>query len=278
MLKSKDLPIRNGILNHLKKHQAKIDALPSYKAQVLQSKRAWQSKKKSKAQKSAFNSVEKELQKIAPGKIRHCQYCESNIGTNIEHVYPKGWFPNLTFNWTNFLWACQQCNGIYKIAQFQLFEAPDSSKTINLRANKKFKAPPNEDAVFINPRVDNPMDYLILNLESGLFQIIANDPRSRAYKRAQYTLATLRLNRRQHLASERQQAYHTYTQLLVEYITARFESLDLPLANKRCLQLQKTILSMPHPTVWKEMQRQSNQIASLSAYFALAPEALAWDY
>ena len=64
MLKIKEIPIRNGILNHLKRQQDAIDALPSYKEQVQKSKGLWQSKKKSKSQKSAFNRVEKELQKI----------------------------------------------------------------------------------------------------------------------------------------------------------------------------------------------------------------------
>lgn len=272
MLQTKPISIRKGILNHLQKLQDKLNNLPSYKEQVLEAKLMWQSKKKTKAQKSAFNRIEKELQKITAGNANYCCYCEENIGTNIEHIYPKGLFPSKTFVWQNFLWSCKQCNGSYKIAQFQIFERPDSSKTINLISNRQFLIPANKDAVFINPRLENPLDYFKLNLETGLLEIIAQDPSSRAYKRAAYTLELLQLNQRKTLVLARQKAYTYYISLLEEYIK------NIDKSSKKCLLLQQEILSTKHPTVWKEMQRQYLQVPQIQILFNLVKEALEWDF
>jgi uncharacterized protein (TIGR02646 family) len=263
MLKTKQFPIRKGILNHLKKKQDVINVLSTYKEQVKHAKVLWQSKKKSNAQKSAFNRVEKELKKIAIAQ-QYCNYCEAIEGTNIEHIYPKGFYPSKTFVWENYLWACKECNGRHKISQFQIFESKQSSNTLNLKANRNFKPPANEDAVFINPRVDNPLDYLQLNLDTGLFLIIDLDINSRAYKRAAYTLDTLKLNHRKKLIKVRQQAYQEYIHLLKGY------------ANSPSLELQKNILTQAHPTVWEEMQRQAKSIPLLNDLFLEIPNALDW--
>jgi len=263
MLKTKQFPIRKGIINHLKKKQEVINALPTYKEQVKHAKVLWQSKKKSNAQKSAFNRVEKELKKIAVAG-QYCNYCEAIEGTNIEHIYPKGFYPNKTFVWENYLWACKECNGRHKISQFQIFESKQSANVLNLAIDHSFTPPANEDAVFINPRVDNPLDYLQLDLETGLFQIIPTDINSRAYKRASYTLNTLQLNDRKELVIARQQAYKDYLKALEAY------------RDNPSLTLQKNILSQRHPTVWKEMQRQAKSILILNNLFVQIPNALDW--
>ncbi len=263
MLKTNPIPIRKGILSHLKKQQDAIDALPTYEQQVKYAKALWQSKKKSNSQKSAFKRIEKELQKIAVGG-QYCNYCEANKGTNIEHIYPKGLFPNKTFVWENYLWACKQCNGRHKVSQFQIFETPQSAKVLNLVANQQFQRPPNEDAVFINPRVDNPLDYFQLDLETGLFNVLAADNHARAYKRAAYTLDILQLNARKGLVEARQVAYQSYLETLESYI------------NRPNIATQKEIITQAHPTVWKEMQRQAESIALLKDLFLQIPEALYW--
>lgn len=291
MIKTKDLPIRKGILNHLNKQQEALDVLPNYKAQVKQATILWQQKKKTKAQKAAFNRVEKALKKIAIGNKHYCNYCEANVGTTIEHIYPKGLFPNKTFVWDNYLWTCKQCNGKHKIKQFQVFADQHSSEVIKLVADQKFIAPPSEDSVFINPRVDNPLDYLKLNLSSGLFEIIATDKNSRAYKRAAYTLELLQLNQRAGLVEHRQQTYQHYIQLLNSYINIpkmnleELKQLNYHLPPKTSLEgkkmrasilVQHHILNSQHPTIWQEMQRQYKTIPTLKKLFAAVPEALEW--
>lgn len=287
--------IRKGILNHLKKLQDEINALPTYKQQVKQAKLLWQQKKKSNAQKAAFNRVEKELQKIAIGEALYCNYCEANVGSNIEHIYPRGFYPNKTFVWENYLWTCKECNGKHKVSQFQIFENPNSSKTLNLVKNYHFTPPPNEDAVFINPRIDNPMDYFSLDLNSGLFLIKSTVTTSRAYKRAAYTLKTLQLNERKGLVKNRQEAYQKYMQLLQQYLAIQqantlsaIETNQIAIPNhwqvysldgiksKLSISLQKKLINQAHPTVWKEMQQQADQIPALKVLFDQIPAALDW--
>lgn len=294
MIKTNPTTIRRGILNHLQKLQGKIDALSSYKAQVKQAKVLWQNKKKTNPQKAAFNRVERELQKIAIGANHYCNYCEKNEGTTIEHIYPRGLFPNKTFVWENYLWTCKECNGKYKVSQFQIFKSPNSSEIIDLVKDYSFVRPFNEDAVFINPRVENPLDYLQLNLESGCFESKENDTNTRGYKRAAYTLETLQLNTRNKLVASRQKAYQNYQDLLQQYIdmqqSTSSEALiaifsvsnntkkspwekQKDLAN---LEFQTMLLHQAHPTVWKEMQRQVESIPLLKKLFQQIPEALAW--
>lgn len=295
MIKTNSLPIRKGILNHLKKLQAEIDALPSYKQQVKQAKILWQTKKKTNAQKAIFNRVEKELKKIAIGDAHYCNYCEANVGTTIEHVYPRGLYPNKTFIWENYLWTCKNCNGKHKISQFEIFATPTSAQTINLVKDYTFTPPPNDDAVFINPRVENPLHYLKLNLESGLFSVIEQNETTRAYKRAVYTLKVLQLNKRTELIKKRQQAYLKYINLLTQYIkvqqaTSKEKLVCTPkqtmsnfsrynLAEQKSylsINTQKMLLHQAHPTVWKEMQRQSSNVPILSKLFQQVPETLNW--
>lgn len=44
----------------------------------------------------------------------YCSYCEkpaSDEAVHIEHIQPKDIYKNLEFKWSNFLLACQRCNG-----------------------------------------------------------------------------------------------------------------------------------------------------------------------
>lgn len=294
MIKTTPSTIRKGILNHLQKLQGQIDALPTYKAQVKEAKVLWQNKKKTNPQKAAFNRVEKELQKLAIGANNYCNYCEANVGTTIEHIYPRGLFPNKTFVWENFLWTCKQCNGKHKISQFQIFKNPHTAEIINLVKDYSFVRPPNEDAVFVNPRIENPLDYLQLDLESGLFETKEKDSHTRAYQRAVYTIETLQLNTRKGLVANRQKAYQNYQDLLQQYIDIQHcissEALIaiFPVSNntKRApwveqkklanLEFKTMFFNQNHPTVWKEMQRQNTVLPSLKKLFQQVPEALTW--
>ncbi|WMX15866.1 hypothetical protein [Aureispira sp. CCB-E] len=294
MIKTNPTTIRKGILNHLQKLQKDIDALPDYKTKVKQAKVLWQNKKKTNAQKAAFNRVEKELQKIAIGTNNYCNYCEANIGTTIEHIYPRGLYPNKTFVWENYLWTCKQCNGKHKVSQFKIFKTPDSAKVINLVKDYQFIPPPNEDAVFINPRTENPLDYLQLDLHSGLFYPKATNKQTRAYKRAAYTIETLQLNTRDGLVKNRLQAYQNYQTLLQQYIDIQscssleqlyqlftpskyFQTFSLEAQKSYAsLNLQQQLINQAHPTVWREMQRQATTITVLDNLFQQVPETLEW--
>ena len=39
-----------------------------------------------------------------------CAYCEESCGGHIDHFRPKSRFPELVYEWTNWLFACPECN------------------------------------------------------------------------------------------------------------------------------------------------------------------------
>ena len=39
-----------------------------------------------------------------------CAYCEETCGGHIDHFRPKSRFPELVYVWTNWLFACPECN------------------------------------------------------------------------------------------------------------------------------------------------------------------------
>ena len=38
-------------------------------------------------------------------------YCEDSVGDEVEHHRPKNLYPDHTFLWDNYLYACGPCNG-----------------------------------------------------------------------------------------------------------------------------------------------------------------------
>lgn len=284
MLYLPQIPLRPSLKRHLAKAQANINALTSYRDQVYAAKTAWQTKKKKKAQRSTFERIERALQTASP----YCHYCEAVPGTSIEHVYPRGFFPAQTFVWSNYVWSCFTCNTTCKGAQFDLFDAPDSPRHRSLVKNYRFDAPPNRDAVFLHPRQDDALDYWSLDLERGHW-VISVPKGTRAYERAAYTLDILRLNERPRLVTSRLQAITDYQHLLTAYKTLltepTFECIQAQLPHKgprfqqhsleeqaslAALVLQRRILSQPHPSVWRSLQRQA------SSLFNTIPEVLDW--
>ena len=256
MLQTSSILPRNGILNHLRHQQSLIDCLETYEQRVRMSKTKWLQKKKSKAFKAAFQGIEKTLKMLALGSSNYCNYCESNVGSSIEHIFPRGLFPHKTFSWDNLLWACNQCNGVHKHAQFQIFTSENSAKTLDLLKDYSFIQPPNDDAVFINPRTEDPLKYLQLNLSTGHYEPLSEDRESRGYKKAYYTLQTLRLNQRKGLLAERIRSIAQFGALL------RQKGLTKE-------QLQLYIVDMKHPTIAKEIARQRSH--------PLATKAINWQ-
>lgn len=284
------LPLRNGLQQHLRQAQEKINTLSSYYKKVKQAKVMWQSKKKTNAQKSAFNRIAKALQQAGS----HCHYCEAALGTSIEHFYPRGFYPNLTFVWENYLWSCQACNTQYKGAQFALFATPNDNKIVHLIKDRSFIPPSSQDSVCLNPRMDDPLDYWHLNLKTGCYTIKKENSR-RAQIRAKYTLELLQLNERPDLIKGRKKAYQDYQRLLeasakvqAASTTAYFQTFlpkkqasfyKQPLAHQQAFAqqyLHQQFLLLPFRSVWRSMQLQTLENTSLQTLFDAAPKTAEW--
>jgi uncharacterized protein (TIGR02646 family) len=69
--------------------------------------------------RAAFEEVRQRLEVMAPGRAR-CMYCEDNLGTDIDHFWPKSDYPERAFQWANYLLACSHCNSNLKRDEFPL--------------------------------------------------------------------------------------------------------------------------------------------------------------
>jgi hypothetical protein len=128
------------------------------------------------------------------------------------------------------------------------------------------------DPVLINPRIENPLSYLYLDLlGTFLFLPIASEG-TKNHERAMYTIDILHLNARDILLEAREEAYNSYRARLKEYIVEKSNGV---LQQKLDLRI-RALKRMGHPTVWKEMQRQHKLLPELKALFEQAPEALNW--
>lgn len=75
-------------------------------------------------------------------------YCEDNLGTDIEHFWPKAAFPGAAFQWDNHLWACSRCNSNYKRDRFPMAS---------------------DEPLLIDPTRNDPFDHLVLSPLTGLY-------------------------------------------------------------------------------------------------------------
>jgi uncharacterized protein (TIGR02646 family) len=297
MLKIISSTISPDTQTHLNSQQADINGQASYEEQVKRAATLWNGKEGSILKKATFLEIKAKLTKNAVGE-HYCGYCEHNEHSDIEHIYPKGLYPNKAFVWENYLWACKKCNSGLKLDKFKIFNPLGSSTIQDITPQhnpRTYLQPLNEDAVLINPRVDEPLDYLYLDLQIGVLVTHPSLTNARDIERADYTLELLKIDTREGLRKARVLARKGFINSLKRYIIAKnaasFEELEecmeelLPVdfthslvyeKSKTCLSIKKDILTRMHPTVWKEMQRQSSYFPKLTKLFSQAPEALEW--
>jgi uncharacterized protein (TIGR02646 family) len=259
--------LTDGTLQALNSYQSEIDNQPDYKEQVAEAKRIWPYRR----QNQPFDEVKAKLTKMCSG-ARRCCYCEDSMADEIEHIWPKDFFPERTFVWENYLFACGPCNGP-KSNRFAIFtnQAPSF---INIDKGQFSEIPPpTGTSVLIDPRLENPMDYLWLDIvDSFAFTPLSDDSTTSAYRRGKYTIDLLKLNSRDDLVTARRNAYSNYRARLREYANQKARGADTVELN----QLKDHIVSEHHPTVWREMVRQQDSIPELKAIFERIPEAKGW--
>lgn len=109
-----------------------------------------------------------------------CWYCEKCEAKTVEHFKPKSRFPGETWNWEDFLWACSNCQD------------------------------KDDDAISqdtLNPRNNDPLDYLFIEPQSGeiVTRPLYNKPGSEI-------INALHFDTRSDLNDLRKLAYTTFTQ------------------------------------------------------------------
>lgn len=255
-------------LNALAGYQSEIDQKDSYPERVAEARRIWPSR----SQNAPFREVKTILTTMCSG-ARRCCYCEDSMADEVEHIWPKDFYPNKTFAWENYLYACGPCNGP-KGSQFALFVDGNPELVVLEHPEEGPKdEPPPGAPVLINPRDEDPMGLLWLDIQDSFaFTSLDDDPASRAFRRARYTIDILKLNSRDNLLMARRNAYGNYRARLREYISQR----DAGAIAEELHELIRGIQTEHHPTVWREMKRQHEGIPELLELFNQAPEALNW--
>jgi uncharacterized protein (TIGR02646 family) len=279
-------PLSADTISHLNTVQSAINAATD---NIRAAKNAWENR----SNNAAFVEIWATLETMCVGK-GICNYCENNEATDIEHIYPKSFFPEMAFVWENYLLACKTCNSHYKLDKIAVFNPPGSTTRFDV---VRGAVPPTKEVLMINPRTENPLDFLELNLRTGVFLEKHASP-SRAFKQAEYTIEVLALNARDALREAREANTKTIFRKLQYAVCVKeattFADLDTvvnknepfitldttrPLADVQSELLESiriAITEAPHPTIWVEIKRQHASIPRIADLFARLPEALNW--
>jgi hypothetical protein len=253
----------------LKRYQTEIDAEPDFDKRVETA--AAKFKLRNRPGNAAFSRVRSTLTMMCAGAKR-CMYCEDSAADEVEHHRPKNLYPEQVFVWENYLYACGPCNGPKK-NRFAVFAADGTITDVTHGRDQPVRPPMAGDPLLFHPRVENPLDHMMLDILGGTFLFVPTSaPLSREFERAKYTIELLRLNQRDHLPVARREAYWSYRARLVEYVHRRDAGADGTALGRLIDALRR----MQHPTVWSEMRRQHSRITELTHLFGAAPEALTW--
>ena len=251
--------------NDLNEYQKQVDAAGSYADRVTSAK-TWFSRR-NKRSNPTFRRVRESLTRMCSGAQR-CVYCEDSVGDEVEHIEPKDLYPCLVFVWTNYVYACGRCNG----GKSNKFAVVSGDRLVDVTRPRGGPVVPPEPGApaFLNPRVEDPLGFLDLDLEDTFMVLARDELLDIDRERTEFTIETLKLNR-DVLLQARRTAFGSYRARLHEYLDMReiatAEELD---------RLADSLKAMPHVTVWAEMKRQHSFVPDLDELFSRAPEALHW--
>lgn len=277
--------------DHLASKQKQINDKQLFEDKAKEAVRLWSGKAS-----AAFDEIKTILKKMCVA-VEICVYCENNEATDIEHIYPKKLYPEKAFNWENYVLACGKCNSHHKSDKFRIFPLQNSADIEDVTPPRgTYRQPANDEALFLNQRKDNPLDYLELDLLNQRFIFTEKFPEgTREYHRAKYTIELLGLNTRGALIAARKNAARFYIGRLEKYVNAKIstnftelkdavddfgtidETANFDSEKARILEsIKKDILDNSHPTVWKELIRQRANLPKTNRLLKYALEAVSW--
>lgn len=284
MLPITEISITESTLIKLAAFQTEVDAIAIDAKWKKKLDATW----KKYTNSTDFQEVKDKLAAMCPGRKRCC-YCEDSEAEGIDHINPKVLFPNFTFSWANYLYACAICNK-KKSDNWALFVSNGASRSFYKipryqSGGARIFPKGNNDGVFINPRTTDPTTFMQLVIDPRFdkvdFYPIVATLSAHDQIRADFTIKTLKLNsvHRPNLAKSRMDAYHDYYARLNTYLRCKFEE------NYSQAQLELIIARFKkrnHPTVWFEIKRLfgNGMLARIDAAFhellTKVPEAFTW--
>lgn len=270
MIKLIDIALPATATAKLLAYQKNIDGKATFAAQVSEAKLKFKSY--NKKGNATFNEIKTKLTTMCCGPER-CNYCEDSKADEVEHISPKDWYPDQCFVWKNYCYACGPCNGP-KNNKYTVFKDSDGSFfELQREIGAPVLSPEPGESVLINPREEDPFDFLLLDLATTFFFVPSeDDEHSKNYIRSQYTIDILGLNSISYLVKARKNAFGNYKGRLRDYITERDKGANQVQLDEMINQIKEE----HHQTVWQEMIRQRRLHPALNALFTEAPEAIAW--
>ena len=267
MIRLRDVKLDQESLNQLSEWQAEVN-IGGYSEQVQKAKDHFSSR--NKKGNAIFDKVKANLEQMCWG-ARRCCYCEDSYADEVEHIRPKDFFPERVFDYANYLYACGPCNGP-KNNKFAIWDGSIPGRfDLERKKDDPVMPPPEGTPLLIDPRIENPLDYLFLDFDSPkpwftTHPMVANDI---DLARAAYTIEVLGLNR-DNILKARYIARGNYLARLKEFVSMKNANANDPgLVVKKC-----EIEDMDHPTIWAEMKRQRQFHPEFDVLFAQCPELL----
>ncbi len=265
-------------LDQLKAFQHIVNAEGSYELKRQKAKTLF--KTKNTKTNATFKEIRRHLTEMC-NSTRRCVYCEDSVANQVEHIFPKDFYPEKCFEWDNYVYACGPCNGP-KNNQFAIFNAETGMlQRINTPHWPNDSPPPNGSPALINPRKENPLDFAILDLKDTFLFFPLPDLNPIDSLRAEYTFnEILKMNEpdREMLRQARENAFGNFKDAFYSFIKRGEEGA----APEKLERIISRIKKENHQTVWKEMQRWHNLGIlrevddELDDYFIQKPEALTW--
>lgn len=269
MIRLPDVDLPAATAAGLQSYQDDVDDAPSYIERVQRAKQRFSSR--NRKSDPVFSVVRKSIRTLCYGPVR-CGYCEDSCADEIEHIRPKDLYPGDVFRWSNYLYACGPCNGP-KNNKYKVFTGPgaETLSDITRPHGAQVTPPPNGKDALINPRHENPLMYLQLDLVDTFQFVPIGAADSVEEARGRYTIEVLGLNR-DVLCTARRSAFNGFLNGLKLFYTESTGTADLD----ELARIRTSVVSTPHPTVWEEMKRQRDALPGLHKLFDAVPEALDW--
>ena len=256
------------MLSGLADYQRVVDSQASYAERVAKAKSEFSTR--NKKTNMVFKEVRAALSRMCTN-TRRCCYCEDSMADEVEHIAPKDLYPERVFDWQNYLYACGPCNSP-KGSQYAVVTANGELQPVNRPKGAPVTPPMGGTHALINPRLENPQDFLWLDIVDTFNFVALADPGTISERRAIYTCKILALNNRDVLIEARRVAFGSYRARLFEYIHKRNGGAE----DAELLRLIAGLRSMANPAVWAEMKRSHAARPEINQLFIQAPEALTW--
>lgn len=267
MLRLRNSPLSLAATSKLMEYQDAVNAKATFAEKVAEGKALFS--RYNKTSNAAFKVVRSKLAEMSGGAIR-CNYCEDSNANQVEHIYPKDFYPEKCFVWENYCYACGPCNQP-KSNKFAIFEQGTGAEK-NLKTDiAAGTQPPAGEALLLDPRTEQSLDFLFLDTQDT-FKFVAYKDNANGIRRADYTIETLGLNSRSYLVRARRDAFINFKSRLFTYVHKKESGAAQPELN----ELVDSLKSEHHQTVWQEIIRQRTLHPEIDDLLDRAPEALTW--